>query len=251
MLLLTTNDLLALMIVLTSAACLVLVFWLSRNTKKGKLRLPDTVEAVDSLLQVSAEEGKPVLLNLGVGFAPNPEIAGLLGLGQQRMIVRRSLNADHPNFVDSSDGLLALVSQQVSRGLYRDALMPEYFDTEQAGLQALGPMANLAGLLSTIPETKPSGLLLYGNFTPEHLLALDQSRHFSRLRVVGASAPTGQAGLWLHADYSALGEDSFGPVSATKPGKSALAGLEATDILRIVISIGLLAAAILKVMGEF
>jgi hypothetical protein len=68
--------------------------------------------------------------------------------------------------------------------------------------------------------------------------------------VSGASTPTDQAALWLHATHSAVGEDSLGPVSARKPEKSTLAGLEAMDILRIVISIGLLAAAILKVMGE-
>ncbi len=251
MLLLTTNDLLALLIVLISAACLAFVYWLSGNSKNANLRLPETVEAIDSLLQIASEEGKPALLNLGGGFSPNPDIAGLLGLKQERMIVRRSLNADHPSFVGSSDGFLTLISQQVCHGLYRDALMPEYFNADQASLQALGPMANLASLLSTIPETKPSFLLLYGNFTPEHILSLDQARSIVRLSAVGASTATSQASLWLQADCATLGEDIFAPASDRKPEKSALTGLRTADILRIVISIGILAAAILKVMGEF
>lgn len=251
MLLLTTNDLLALLIVLVSAMCLALVYWLSGNPKKSTLWQPFTAEPIDSLLQISAEEGKPVLLNLGVGFSPNPNVAGLLGLNLQRMLVRRSLTADRPSFVGSGDSLLALVSQQVSRGLYREASMPEYFNVDQAGLQALGPMANLADLLSMIPENKPSGVLLYGSFTPEHLLALDQAVSATRLSAVGASAPTAQASLWLHADRSALGEDCFAPVSPKKPEKGNLAGLKTADMLRVLISIALLAAAILKVMGEF
>lgn len=249
MLLLTTNDLLALLIVLASAVCLGLVYWLSGNPKKSSNRIPETMEALESLLQSSAETGKPVLLNQGIGFSPNPEVSGLLGLGLQRVIVERSLTADHPNIVGSGDGLLALISQQVSRGLYHDALMPEYFNMGQASLQALGPMANLASLLSIPPEDNPSGLLLYGSFTPEYALALDQAagRYTS---VVSASSPTAQESLWLQADHSAIGEDCFAVVSITKPEKSALTGLRTADILRILISIGLLAAAILKVMGE-
>ena len=250
MLLLTTNDLLALLIVLASAVCLALFYWLSGTPKKSSFRLPSTSEALESLLQTSAEDGKPVLLNQGMGFSPNPEITGLLGLGLQRVIVNRSLTADRPNMVESGDGLLSLVSQQVSRELYHNALMPEYFNVEQASLQALGPMANLAGLLTMVPESKPSGLLLYGSFTPEYLLALDQTAKMNT-SVVGASAPTTQASLWLHADHSAFGEDSFATVSSTKPEKSSLAGLRTLDVLRILISIALLAAAILKVMGEF
>jgi len=250
MLLLTTNDLLALLIVLASAVCLALFYWLSGTPKKSSIRLPSTSEALESLLQTSAEEGKPVLLNQGMGFSPNPEITGLLGLGLQRVIVNRSLTADRPNMVESGDGLLSLVSQQVSRGLYHNALMPEYFNVNQASLQALGPMANLAGLLTMVPESKPSGLLLYGSFTPEHLLALDQGINMNT-SVVGASAPTTQASLWMHADHSAFGEDSFATVSSAKPEKSTLAGLRTADVLRILISIALLAAAILKVMGEF
>jgi len=128
--------------------------------------------------------------------------------------------------------------------------MPEYFNVNQTSLQALGPMANLAGLLTMVPESKPSGLLLYGSFTPEYLLALDQAASMNT-SVIGASAPTTQASLWLHADHSAFGEDSLATVSSTKPEKSTLAGLRTADFLRILISIALLAAAILKVMGEF
>ena len=249
MLPLTTNDLLALLIVLASAVCLGLVYWLSGSPKKSSNRLPETAEALEALLQSSAETGKPMLLNQGIGFSPNPEISSLLGLGLQRVIVKRSLTADRPNTVGSGDGLLALISQQVSRGLYHNALMPEYFNVDQAGLQALGPMANLAGLLSIVPESEPTGLLLYGSFTPEYSLALDQAAG-KYTSVVGASSPTTQASLWLQADQSALGEDIFAAASNTKLEKSDLAGLRTADILRILISIGLLAAAILKVMGE-
>ncbi len=251
MLPLTTNDLLAFLIVLASALCLALVHWLSSGTKNGRLRLPATAEPIDFLLQNSSEEGKPVLLNLGSGFSQHPEIAGVLGLDLQRMLIHRSMTADHPSFVGSGDGVLALVSQQISRGLYRDALMPEYFSADQAGLQALGPMANLAGLLSMIPENKPSGVLLFGSFTPEYLLALDQATGAARLGVAGASTPSSQASLWLLADHSALGEDCFAPVSTKKLEKQSLVGLRAADILRVLISVALLAAAILKVMGEF
>ena len=251
MLPLTTNDLLALLIVLVTALCLAMVHWLSGDPKNGNIRLPATTEYIDSLLQRSAEEGKPVLLNLGIGFSQQSGIAGLLGSPIQRMLVRRSLTANRPSYVGSGDGVLALVSQQISRGLYRDALMPEYFNADQAGLQALGPMANLAGLLSMIPENKPSGLLFYGSFTPEHLLALDQNSTTARFSAVGASTATAQASLWLLADHSAIGEDCLAPVSAKKLEKSSLSGLRAADLLRVLICVALLAASILKVMGEF
>ena len=251
MLPLTTNDLLALLIVLVTALCLGIVYWLFGDPKNGNFRLPATTEPIDSLLQRSAEEGRPVLLNLGVGFSQHPEIAGILGLDLQRMLVSRSLTANRPSYVGSGDGVLALVSQQISRGLYRDALMPEYFDADQAGLQALGPIANLAGLLSLVPENNPAGLLLYGNITPEYLLTLDQNSSAASLGVVGASTATAQASLWLHADHSAIGEDVFAPISAKNLEKSSLTGPKVADILRVLICIALLAAAILKVMGEF
>lgn len=251
MLPLTTNDLLALLIVLASAACLALVYWLSGNLKNDSFRLPETAQALEALLQNSAEEGKPVLLNQGLGFWPNPEISGIMGLSAQRGIVRRSLTAENPNPVGSGDGLLSLVSQQVSHGLYQNALMPEFFNTEHAGLEALGPMANLASLLSRVPESNAAGIVLSGKFSPEYVLALEQARNSNVISMVGASSITAQAGLWVQADNSASGEDSFGAFVSPKPGKSNLAGLRTADILRILLSIGLLAAAILKVMGEF
>lgn len=249
MLLLSTNDLLALLILLASAICLAVFHWLTRTPKKVNQRLPSTSEVVESLLQTSAEEGKPVQLNQGLGFSPNPEAISLQSLGLQRLLVNRSLTADRPSMVGSGDGLLSLVSQQVSRGLYHNALMPEYFNTDQASLQGLGPMANLAALLTTVPESQPSGVLMYGSFSPEYLLALDAATNIGT-SVVSTSTPTSQASLWLHADYSAFGEDGLSTVSGTKPDKSTLAGFRAMDALRILISIALLAAAILKVMGE-
>ncbi|MEA4812447.1 MAG: DUF6754 domain-containing protein [Anaerolineaceae bacterium] len=249
--LLTMNDLLALLIVLIAALILALVTLFARSSSRIDMRLPASAMAVDSLLQRSAESGGRILMNFGSGFAQSAELSSLVGLNLQRVILRRSFNADQPAMAGVGEGSLALLSQQLSYTLYTNALIPEGPHAENTGLSGLGPMGNLAGLLNSVPEAKNAGMIMHGSFCPEGLLALDLASQFALETISAASDITAQAAFWPMASHSALGEDYFASVFSDRPARSVTAVLKAADWLRILFCIGLLAAAILKVMGEF
>jgi len=128
--------------------------------------------------------------------------------------------------------------------------MGELYDPAQQGLGGFGPVANLAALLALTAQPRQKARILSGCYSPEAFIAIDQASRAGQETWLASPALSAQASLSVLAENSLIGEDSLYLSSGAKPAPAAFLSIQAADLVKILIAIGLLAACILKVMGE-
>jgi hypothetical protein len=246
---LTLNDQLALALGVLGLLFLLINLLLLKNKQPKHIPEP-AKEAVESLLHISSEQGRRLVVGLGHALTNTSfDLAGASGLSLQRALLKRSLFNDHPLQSFSGDGTLACLSRMVVHGAYRNALASELFQGSLSQLSGTSPLAYTASLVNYIPESSNAGLLLAGRMSPAMLLVLDQADRQLLPAVSALSSISGQAASFFGNSLNLMGEDIFNAAGKLDQRKSALASLSAQDWLRIAISLGLLLGAILKMGG--
>ena len=135
------------------------------------------------------------------------------------------------------------------RGTYQGAVAPELFKPDYALLAGLSPYAYLAGLLPQAASRANAGIMLYGPHRPESLLAADLAERKGNPVIALTSDLSAQAVLLASSAQLSFGEDYFDGGASLQVNSSAAAALQAQDLLRIVITIGLIAGAVLRLLG--
>ena len=91
--------------------------------------------------------------------------------------------------------------------------------------------------------------MLYGPHRPESLLAADLAERKRNPVIALTSDLSAQAVLLASSAQLSFGEDYFDGGASLQVNPSAAASLRAQDLLRIVITIGLIAGAVLRLLG--
>lgn len=215
---------------------IVLVFvsaYIITRLKKSSKNPPEEKTIINAILHRSSERGEGIIVGLSDGDGGQMgSLAGLSGLQSQSHIFKHSLISDIPPKALAGDGNLVALSQQLTAGIYRDAVMPELFRMESSVLAGLGAYPYLAGLMPELSRPNLNALVLQGELNPELVLALDLAERRQLQSVVASASLSGQAAAFLATEHSALGEEAFLSQS-NQPRKRA--GIEATLLtLRIV-----------------
>ena len=242
------NDALAGGLFLLAALVYLLTFLTRRKSRTAAPRMPEAALAADTLMHQAAERGTRLNFYLGNGFTgAYPDLAGASGLAMQGLAARRALFNDHAAQSLAGDAGLALISQMVTQGFYEQAIAPELFRPEMAGWSGPSPWAGIAGFLPELRNAKNEAIVLAGHTGPAALLALDLASQERVISISSSSSLSGQAAAFLAADMFSLGEDALQTTLAESAG--AKAAVDAQDLLRMLIALGLLAAAVLKLTG--
>ena len=246
---LSLNDQLAL--ALGAIGFLFLLINLLLRKRNNPPHIPEpSKEAVSHLLDASSEEGGRLIIGLGNSFTESGfNLAGISGLGVQRALLKRSLFNDQPLQSYSGDGVLSCLSRMVVHGAYRGALASELFSGSLSQLGGTSPLAYTVSLVNQLSAYSNAGLLLTGLTSPMALLAMDQADRNSIPTISAIASISGQAAGFVGNTINLMGEDVFNAAGRLDQRKASTASLSAQDWLRIVIGVGLLLGAILKMGG--
>ncbi len=245
-------DLLSLAIVLLALLSLGLNLLIHRKYPYRCLRKNDALLDAEKLMHAAAEKG--LRLTIGLGANPNnsvPAPASLAGLPVLRLMTMRSVFNDRPAQALSGDGALASLSQLIVRGKYQNALATELFKPDFGLLAGAAPYAYLAGLLPEVNYRANAGVFLIGRHRPETLLAANLADQKGIPLVAGSDELSTQAVLFATNARLCLGEDALYAGAALETDASAAAALRAQDWLRVLAALGLLAGAVLKLLGAW
>lgn len=250
MIALSLNDITAVVIVALAILALFVGWLISRSKARSEMRAIEAVSAVEAFQHEAAEKGKRLLFGLGEGLTSQAaSVNALAGLDMWREASARAVFNDQPTQAVLGEGSLALLSQMVLRGVYRDAVAVELFKTEQAQLGGLGAAAGVAGLLPEVNQTSNAAVILVGNHSPMALLAANLASRKSLPLAAISDTLTAQSVFLISALMSTQGEDYFAAQTVFKTGQKAGAQLRALDILRALTVLALLVGAVLKLTG--
>ena len=244
---LSLNDLVAIGLCVLALLALGMNLLVHRKHPYIGLRKTSAVRSSEILSQAAAEQGKRLTIGLGLDVADS--VTAMANLPMLAALTRRSIFTDQPVRATSGGGTLASLSQSVVRGTYQGAVAPELFKIDYALLAGLSPYAYLAGLLPQAASRANAGIMLYGPHRPESLLAADIAERKGNPVIALTSDLSAQAVLLASSAQLSFGEDYFDGGASLQVNSSAAAALQAQDLLRIVITIGLIAGAVLRLLG--
>jgi hypothetical protein len=244
---LSLNDLVAIGLCVLALLALGMNLLVHRKHPYIGLRKTSAVRSSEILSQAAAEQGKRLTIGLGLDVADS--VTAMASLPMLAALIRRSIFTDQPVRATSGGGTLASLSQSVVRGTYQGAVAPELFKPDYALLAGLSPYAYLAGLLPQAASRANAGIMLYGPHRPESLLAADIAERKGNPVIALTSDLSAQAVLLASSAQLSFGEDYFDGGASLQVNSSAAAALQAQDLLRIVITIGLIAGAVLRLLG--
>ena len=244
---LSLNDLVAIGLCVLALLALGMNLLVHRKHPYIGLRKTSAVRSSEILSQAAAEQGKRLTIGLGLDVADS--VTAMASLPMLAALIRRSIFTDQPVRATSGGGTLASLSQSLVRGTYQGAVAPELFKPDYALLAGLSPYAYLAGLLPQAASRANAGIMLYGPHRPESLLAADIAERKGNPVIALTSDLSAQAVLLASSAQLSFGEDYFDGGASLQVNSSAAAALQAQDLLRIVITIGLIAGAVLRLLG--
>jgi hypothetical protein len=228
---------------------LILFFYAINRRRWPVFRELPGFEAVPSDVAASVEAGARVHMALGEGQIIGPgaeaELAGLTALAK---IARAASVSDRPPVATSSDGVTALLAQDVMYATYRQMRAEERFDHDLGRLAGLGPAGYTAGAMITPSADRASATILIGAMGSEAALIADTGAQRGSV-IAAVTDPVGQAAVFATTDNPLLGEELFAAGAYLKVHPMHAASLQAQDVLRWGTIIVILAAVVASTLG--
>ena len=246
----TTTNMLAMGIVALTIVVMAIVWLANRTGNPEPLENIPAYDAIDALIHRSSEEGRELMLGMGDGLSGlNGSLGDSISLTIQRIVLSRSVFNDRATKSFSGDGALANISQLVVKGAYENALASELFYPQDNQLSGTGSLAWMAGLMPQIAHSENASLVLSGVLRPEHFLIADLAEQNEIPFVVASGSPLAQAAFFVSSAPLTLGEDYYLPSFGKLNQKNYQNSAKTMNWLRIILAIGLIVAAILKLSG--
>jgi hypothetical protein len=145
----------------------------------------------------------------------------------------------------TGSGDLNLLAQDTLRTAHESVAVDQIFDMNNARLTGFTPLSYTAGVMPAIHDENISSNVLIGNFGPEVALLVEASDRNSVPVIAASDSLPAQAVLYAASSEPLIGEELFAAGAYVQAGVTHSASLVVQDILRWLIIIGLLIAAIL------
>lgn len=196
------------------------------------------------------EDGTRLHVSLGSASILNPAGASALsGLALLRRLSEITSLSDLPPLATTGSGDLNLLAQDTLRAAHETVAVDQIFDMNNARLTGFTPLSYAAGVMPSIHDENISSNVLIGNFGPEVGLLVEASDRNNVPVIAASDSLPAQAVLYAASSEPLIGEELFAAGAYVQAGVTHSASLVVQDILRWLIIIGLIIAAVLGLLG--
>lgn len=224
------------------------VLW--RNRPARPLREIQAFSRLRRAVGLAVEAGNRLHISIGRGGLSGMQSSvAFMGLSMLNRIARAASISDRPPVVTSGDGSLSILSQDTLRGAYQALGAEEQYDPTSGRLTGLTPFSYAVGAMPITCDDQISANVLIGHFGSEVALINDAAEQKGSLTVAGTDSLPGQAVLYATAREPLIGEEVFAGGAYLGAGLMHETSLATQDLLRMLLVIFILAAAILKLLG--
>ncbi len=246
------ETIISLIIVLFTAGLLLIFSLTGKKQTRSRFRGLPVMVQLRKALGTSVEQGRRVHLSLGSVNLLNPASASSVSslAAEDRLVQETSIGDAHP-VVSSGDGALSILSQDILSGTRHHLTGAGPANKSQGLLTGVSPWSYAAGTIPLIQDRKTSTNVLLGHFGPEAALMLDAAEKNSSQQIAGTDNLAGMAVMYAMTQDSLIGEEVFTAPAYLQPGAGARAAIKVQDVLRWVVIVVLLAAAIARFILAF
>jgi hypothetical protein len=221
-----------------------------RNRSGRQLREILAFTRLRRAVGLAVEAGTRLHISIGRGgLSGLQSAAGFMGLSMLGRIARAASISDRPPVATSGDGSLSILSQDTLRGAYQTLGAEGQYDPSSGRLVGLTPFSYAVGSIPIIYDEQISANVLIGHFGSEVALINDAAEQNGSLTVGGTDNLPGQAVLYATAQEPLIGEEIFAGGAYLGAGAMHEASLQTQDLLRMLLVIFIIAAAILGLLG--
>jgi hypothetical protein len=198
----------------------------------------------------ATESGRPIHFALGSGaLGSGDTVTSLAGLQVLEGLVDAAVSYDVPPIVTVGDPTLLPLAQDVLRRAYERRQIIELYDPSQVRFVAPSSLAYAAGAVPAGVREDVNAVVIVGAFGSEVSLISDASGWQGTPQLAAADRPQAIGALYPAVDRLAVGEELYAiGAQLTGEGKF-LTSLMAEDILRFVLVLVILGAAVVALIG--
>lgn len=157
---------------------------------------------------------------------------------------------DGSQYISGGDGALVVFARQLIKGRYQNGFSMALHDSGlRPRLHGPTPLSFTAGFLPELGTHPHGSLALFGDYGPEASLWIEAARTRGACVFAAAGSISSQAALYMNMRDLLIGEEVFMLPGLLEPTAMNRAGWLTEDIVRILLILFLIAAAILKMAG--
>jgi hypothetical protein len=196
------------------------------------------------------EDGTRLHVSLGSASVLTPAGASALaGLALLRHLGEITSISDRPPVATSGSGELNMLAQDTLRTAHEAVAVDQLFDMKQARLTGFTPLSYAAGVMPSISDENISTNVLIGNFGPEVGLLVEAADRQNALVIAASDSLPAQAVLYAASAEPLIGEELFAAGAYVQAGDTHAASLVVQDILRWLIIVALVVAAVVGILN--
>lgn len=245
----TQSDIGFIFILFTLLLILAIGF-VDRKKVHGNLRVIPSFEQLQKAINLIVESGKGAHITVGRGSILSPQAGSTLAAMEMLShLSRLCLNGDIPPISTSGDGAVNLMAIDTLRDAYRSIHLQQRFHPLTAQVSGVSPYSYIAGAMLAQRDDTRTLTVALGSFGPEIGLLADTSERMQAHTIGGTDNLLAQAILYATSRSPLIGEEFFAASAYTRGATFQVASLKAQDILRIILVLGILAGAVLKMLG--
>lgn len=228
---------------------LILIFSIIGRNRPGRnLRDIPAYVRLRRAVGLAVEAGTRLHISLGWGGLSGPKsTSALVGLAILERVARAASISDCPPVATAGEGALSILSQDTLRGAYHAIGEPARYDFNAGRLAGVTPYSYAAGAMSVVHDEQISASLLAGHFGSEVALITEASERSGSLTVAGTDSIPGQAVLYATAEEPLIGEELYAGGAYLGAGFTHAASLRAQDIVRWILILIILVAAVSRI----
>lgn len=240
----------ALGLILLCLGMMLLFTFLARRPSKRGQREIQAFTKLRRTIELSVEDGSRMQVSLGRGGLLGPQsAAALAGLSLLRQVAETASDSDQPPIATSGEPTLALLAQDTLRASYHRLGIREQYDNSLGAVTGLTPFSYGAGTMPMILDKSVLASALVGSFGLEAGLITAASQGRQGFALGGSDGLSAQALLFAGADQPLIGEELYATGAYSGAGPVHKASLQAQDVLRWLLVLGLLGNALANLFG--
>jgi hypothetical protein len=221
-----------------------------RNRPGRQLRDITAFNRLRRTVGLAVEAGTRLHISVGRGALTGLQsAAAFMGLSMLGRIARAASISDRPPVATSGDGSLSILSQDTLRGAYQNLGAEGQYDPNSGRLVGLTPFSYAIGSIPIIYDEQISANVLVGHFGSEVALINDAAEQSGSFTVGGTDNLPGQAVFYATAQEPLIGEEVFAGGAYLGAGLMHEASLRTQDLLRMLLVIFIIVAAIFRLLG--
>lgn len=222
----------------------------SRRQRRPLLRPIAALNALPGQTGRAAESGQTIHFSLGTGgVGGNDTAASLAGLMALSHLAEQGVAADAPPLVTVSDPTLLPLAQHILLQAYQRRGRIKNYRWSQVHVVSTSPFAYALGAADMMRHRPILANVMLGAFGPEAALLAHAGEQSQLVQISGTDDPQALAVLTATSQRVVVGEELFATSAYLDPTPVQTAALSAEDVVRVILALGLILMAFLRVTG--